>query len=605
MDLAKLVRRLTDFEHLCDVTYTPCKMVSTWDKTGGNSDGGDFFRKEGDRAIVADLKGPGALVRFYVARALGLLQFYFDGEERPRLEIDAVDYFSGKTYPFLAPLTGERGLGEYCYIPMPYRKSLRIEALPGKEGRWPLYCQVTYLEFPAGTEVKTYEPELTEEEDAALKEAIAKWNATGEEPNPPAEEEVSTGRAPISPGGRLELAEIDGPAMIHRLRIKLDARNDDVLREALLRAYWDGYVRPSVDAPVGDFFGNGLFFEKYKSLLMGLDDDGYYSYYRMPFGQHAQLEILNEGPNHIDECTYEIAYTKLKPFPENYGYFHAKWRREDTCAVDLWGSNLDGHYNYTFLDTRGQGRYVGCNLNMVNRFPRWWGEGDQMIFVDDDTWPPSHHGTGTEEFFNDAWGFHHGHCPVSGAMNVGPDGTGSGHRCFGPNPVYMHNIADSIPFSKRIRVTLEHGTENDFFNDYASTTYWYQKLPARDFFVMRPVKERIAREKDRWLERYPEIRAEYVDRLLEFIHHTRRQFERFPTTPENLDDRRRALIRWHYNLRIGGLSLAEIRDLRLRLFSIQDEPADEQIKHLTEVYQTLREFTDRVLREKKEGQRGE
>lgn len=598
MDFVQLIRRLTDFEHLCDVTYTPCKMVSTWDKTGGNSDGGDFYRKDGDTAIVADLKGPGALVRFYVAKASGLLQFYFDGEDNPRVEIDSADYFSGNAHPFLSPLAGMRGRGFYCYIPMPYQESLRIEALPGKEDQWPMYCQVTYLECSAGTKVKTYEPELSEAEAAALQEVIAKWKAAGEEPSPAPDEEVIKGSAKIPAGGRLDLASIDGPAMIHRLRIKLKVKNDDVLRAALLRAYWDGYVRPSVDAPIGDFFGNGLFFENYKSLLMGLTEDGYYSYYRMPFGRYAQLEILNEGENEIEECSYEIAYTKLDALPENYGCFHAKWRREDACAVDLWGSNLDGHYNYTFLDTRGQGRYVGCNLNMVNRFPRWWGEGDQMIFVDDDTWPPSHHGTGTEEFFNDAWGFHHGHCPVSGSMNVGPEETGSGYRCFGPNPVYMHNIADSIPFSKRIRVTLEHGTEDDFFNDYASTAYWYQKLPARDFFVMRPVKERVAQDKDRWIERYPEIRKEYVDRLLGFIHHTRRQFERFPTTAENLDDRRRALIRWHYNLRIGGLSLLEIRHIRMLLLSIQGEPAGDQIKHLTEIYETLREFTERVLKEK-------
>ncbi len=600
MDFVELMKRLGDLNWRGDVSHTACKMVSTWDKTGGNSDGGDFYRIEGDRGIIADLKGPGAVVRFYVARASGLLRFFFDGEEKPRVEIDSAAFFSGKAHPFPEPLVGMRGRGFYCYVPMPYKKSLRIETLPSKGENWSIYCQVTYLEFASGTGVETFAPELTEAQEAALQKAISKWTAVGTDPSAPSEEEVVRGSGRVPAGGSLELAAIDGPGMIHRVRIKLKRHGEDVLREALIRGCWDGYVRPSIDAPIGDFFGNGLFVENYKSLLMGLTDEGFYCYYRMPFAHSGHLEIVNEGGEDIEECAYEVAYTKLDSFPENYGYFHAKWRREDTAAVDLWGSNLDGRYNYTILDTRGRGRYVGCSLNVVNRYPRWWGEGDQMIFVDDDTWPPSHHGTGTEEFFNDAWGFHRGHCAVSGAMNVGPEETGSGHRCFGPNPVYVHNVADSIPFSKRIRVTLEHGTENDFFNEYASTAYWYQKLPSRDFFVMRPVEERIAHGTGRWLERYPAVRKAYVKRLMRYIVHARRQIERHGITAENVDDRRRGLILWHYNLRMCGAKVREIAHIRFNLIALGEEPVEAQLKGLSEVYEELCEFTDRFVREREE-----
>ena len=203
------------------------------------------------------------------------------------------------------------------------------------------------------------------------------------------------------------------------------------------------------------------------------------------------------------------------------GYFHAKWRREEVVGVNQDGRNQTAEYNYHILDAHGRGRFVGFNLNVFNRYIHWWGEGDPMIFVDDDKWPPSIHGTGTEETFNDGWGFHQyihavgadpdrkerNVIPVSGVLVGGEDDP---LVLYAGNAVFTFNIADSVPFQERILATIEHGMgANQLTNDYASTAYWYAEAGSRDFFLMRPADERTTIPRKEW----PALREAAVQRL--------------------------------------------------------------------------------------------
>jgi hypothetical protein len=242
---------------------------------------------------------------------------------------------------------------------------------------------------------------------------------------------------------------------------------------------------------------------------MGLTERGYYSYFSMPFGSRARISLVNESRQSPLAVEFKIIYRRTSGVPSNAGYFHAKWRREEMPAVDLHGHNLTGEYNYRLLDVHGRGRYIGANLNVFNRHPSWWGEGDPMIFVDDDSWPPSIPGTGTEDHFNDCWNFHRYLEPMGAAagnerQNVLPisgvllAGLASPSNCFGGNAVFGFHLADSIPFQKRILVTIEHGTENNLSNDYSSTAYWYAEAGAADFFVMRPAAERATIPVEQW-----------------------------------------------------------------------------------------------------------
>ena len=235
---------------------------------------------------------------------------------------------------------------------------------------------------------------------------------------------------------------------------------------------------------------------------------------------------MNESASTPVTAALKIVYRQLPALSPATGYFHAKWRSEETAAVDLHRANLSGEYNYPILDVQGEGRYIGANLNVFNKHLIWWGEGDPMIYVDNEHWPPSIHGTGTEEYFNDAWGFHEFNesvgsepvrsdakekqraiTPISGALIPG---LGAPGRCFGPNTIFSFHVADSIPFRKRILVTIEHGTENNLSNYYSSTAYWYARPGGSDFFAERPARERTLLPPEAW----PAAQEETVQRTV-------------------------------------------------------------------------------------------
>ena len=172
--------------------------------------------------------------------------------------------------------------------------------------------------------------------------------------------------------------------------------------------YWDGEENPSVQAPIGDFFGMGHGITKnYSSAALQMSpDDGraLNCFFPMPFGENARIEIESNADEPIKFYFY-VDYE-----------LHAVWNRELTKGIDddisnalycFGGKNTTGEDNYVILDAVGKGHYVGCNLNIHNlRFTQewnWYGEGDDMIFIDGETWPPSLHGTGMEDYFNTAW----------------------------------------------------------------------------------------------------------------------------------------------------------------------------------------------------------
>jgi hypothetical protein len=185
------------------------------------------------------------------------------------------------------------------------------------------------------------------------------------------------------------------------------------------------------------------------------------------------------------------------------GRFHAQWRRQNPAdgisdqgmtndEFEFGGKNLTGEGNYVLLEAEGRGHYVGCNVNVHNLRPvglnlfNWYGEGDDMIFVDGEGFPPSLHGTGTEDYFNTAW------CPTQSysAPYHGLTVTG-GANWGGKWSHYRFHIEDPVRFQKSIRVTIEHGHNNHRSDDWSSTAYWYQTEPHHEFPPLPPVAERL------------------------------------------------------------------------------------------------------------------
>jgi hypothetical protein len=143
------------------------------------------------------------------------------------------------------------------------------------------------------------------------------------------------------------------------------------------------------------------------------------------------------------------------------------------------------------LEATGRGHYVGCVLNIHNLRDttewNWYGEGDDMIFIDGEAWPPSLHGTGTEDYFNTAWcPTQTYHAPYHGITLPGGDNWG------GQISLYRFHIEDPVPFERSIRVSIEHGHANKRSDDYSSVAYWYQAEP-HEPFDLAPVEQRAPR----------------------------------------------------------------------------------------------------------------
>jgi hypothetical protein len=231
-------------------------------------------------------------------------------------------------------------------------------------------------------------------------------------------------------------------------------------RQAILRMYWDGEDVPSVECPIGDFFGVGFGEQKdYISLPLNETSGGYNCYWPMPFQKSARWTITNLSDRKIDAFYYNIDFTAYEMLPDNIRRFHAQWRRENPTSRDG---------NYTILETSGAGHFVGTALFMQARKPRGLGflEGDEMIYIDGDN-EPSVVGTGTEDYFSSGWYFDRGlySAPYHGVVIK--------DEAQSRVSAYRWHIEDAMPFKRSIRVTIEHGTNNEVEADYSSVAYYY------------------------------------------------------------------------------------------------------------------------------------
>ncbi len=285
-------------------------------------------------------------------------------------------------------------------------------------------------------------------------------------------------RISIQPNETAVLAEIKGPAAIHHIWVTISAEAF-YGRKIILRMYWDGEESPSVEVPIGDFFGVGHGLNRnLSSLPISCSSEGRARncYWSMPFRRSARITATNEGSQPVGAFYYYIDYRNLPTMTEDTPYFHAQYRQEMPC--------LPGK-NYLILDAEGRGHYVGCNLSILQRAMGWWGEGDDMIYVDGEEFP-SLYGTGSEDYFSDAWGMREDENLFYGCPLQEPDfQTGS------KATVYRFHIPDPIPFKQSIRVTIEHGHANDRTDFYSSVSYWYQSEPHKPFPVLPPVMERL------------------------------------------------------------------------------------------------------------------
>jgi hypothetical protein len=282
----------------------------------------------------------------------------------------------------------------------------------------------------------------------------------------------------IEAGQTAVLADIKGPGAIHHIWVTI-AAEPFYGRKLVLRMFWDGEPSPSVEVPIGDFFGVGHGLNRnFSSIPITCSSEGRAKncYWYMPFGQSARITVTNEGQQTVPAFYYYVDYRELKDLAADTPRFHAQYRQEIPCQPGK---------NYLILEASGRGHYVGCNLSILQRAMGWWGEGDDMIYVDGETFP-SLHGTGSEDYFSDAWGMREAEHPFYGCPLQEED-----YQAGSKATVYRFHVPDPIPFQKSIRVTIEHGHANDRSDYYSSTAYWYQAEPHKTFPALPSVAARL------------------------------------------------------------------------------------------------------------------
>ncbi len=313
----------------------------------------------------------------------------------------------------------------------------------------------------------------------------------------------------IESGEKRVLADIKGPGAIKHIWMTQGCN----YRNCLLQFTWDNALYPSVKVPLGDFFCLGhTIVNSFQSFLFSASTAtnncfetgcALNCYVPMPFKERALIELINESKSPHRQYFY-IDYELYDKPLEDMGYFHAEFRR--AFPFSGWAPEINSNKigselanvvnkgkdawknNYVILETKGKGHYIGCNLSVTNFKGDWWGEGDDMIWVDGYKWPPDLHGTGSEDYFNQGWGMQDNaflrngssifegntikHIPEMRAK-AAPWSVG------GYQTSYVFHIENPVYFTKELKVTIEHGHGNHLANEYSSVAYWYAEKPTR------------------------------------------------------------------------------------------------------------------------------
>ena len=306
----------------------------------------------------------------------------------------------------------------------------------------------------------------------------------------------------VEPGGVATLVDITGAGVITHLWFTINSSDEYHLKNLLLRAWWDNEPMPSVEVPIGDFFGLGLgeYFTYQSALVAVAPMKALNAYSQMPFSSAAKLTVTNEGKIRTDSLYFAVDYVTFPTLPADVGRFHAQYRQAapNRGWSDNWKNNwddpvgdkknLDGVTNYVFMEATGKGHFVGVSHAVEQNQDGWFGEGDDMIFIDGDT-QPTINGTGTEDYYNGAWDF--GGQSFAYLHNGAPQISDPKERIGGRYCLYRWHIESPITFEKSIKVTIEHGHANHRSDSFYTTAYWYQTEPHAAFPQLPLPAERI------------------------------------------------------------------------------------------------------------------
>jgi hypothetical protein len=456
--------------------------VSSYDRTGGNDDGFSgkysFVRKDPKGLVLADLKGPGVIYRVWTPTPTDdLLEFLFDGEPKPRVQVKFRELFLGRQAAFPRPLVGFGAGGYYCYVPMPFAKSCLVRMRAPKVQ----FYQINFALFDPATPVTTFDPQPTAAELDHRAKACALWSRAGadlsrEAAPPDAKIEVSRSSVSIAPGSTARVFEAGSGGRIVGLRFSPAGAMAGKTRDLLLKIAFDG-EEPAVLCPLGDFFGFAWGQPAMRSLLVGTAGETNYCYFPMPFDRNATVEVVSER-NAPVELRAEVIHAAV-PRAADEGKFYALWPRENPTKSGE---------PFTFIETEGRGHLVGVALQAqgFESGKTLFFEGDDQTTIDGEL---VIHGTGSEDFFNGGWydvpdrwekrlSF-----PLSGCLGYA--------KHLGRTGAYRLFLGDAYAYRQRIRQTIEHsGEKNNIPTDYCGVTWLYSERRPTARLAPPPLRER-------------------------------------------------------------------------------------------------------------------
>lgn len=520
---SSLLQEMTNRESLVDYPspYYTVRQFSSYDRFSdhavkgsydwfANWDFSQFLRteeKDGRREFVMfDAEGPGAVVRIWITVANyndnGILRFYLDDSDIPAIEGEVLSLISGH---FLAdapistsvsPLTPYKQRGHDLYLPIPYAKHCKITyETPGitAAGNRPpgenFFYSVNYRTYDKGSIVKTFTLDDLKKEadvlDGTQRELMEQPILEGKY-----QKKVSGDKAITNLSGENRIV-LEGGGAIRGIQLKLSA--DDLaqaLRSVILRITFDG--NQTVWCPVGDFYGTGNRLSPYSSFYTTVSKDSMMTcYWVMPYKDKCEISLENLRTEVVS--TSLTVYSSDWEWNERTMYFGAGWmeyHRKYTGLHKSINGTLDAE-DINFVTLIGQGVYVGDAITIFNTVGDWWGEGDEKVYIDGESFP-SHFGTGTEDYYGYAWCmpnfFEH-------PFIAQPDGTGA------YQPGHVANLRyrglDGITFKKSLVFDMEFWHQSATYVNYAPTTYWYMlpggktnRKPEENFIVIDIAKHK-------------------------------------------------------------------------------------------------------------------
>jgi hypothetical protein len=414
-----------------------------------------------EETVLLDVTGPGAIVRIWSATPAGTLRIYLDGSELPVLA-EPMRALLGGSGPFPPPLSHVTAKGYNLYFPFPFRNACRVtvdELVATDDQGRPFerfYYQINYRQYEAqvASRLRSYRPSDLERAAPLIQHVRRVWDGTEGAFQPGAG--YRTMALETGPDEAQAEVRLEGGGLIRQLNVRLADTRPEALEATTIELSFDG--ERTVAMPLGEFVGSGSVLSAHRSLLFEIAEDGaVMSRWPMPFRAAARIVVRGQ-PNLSGELGFEP-----HPFSERSLYFHAVSEPPTRISTRPFR-------DLTLLDVTGSGQYVGSALRFDNPpGMRWWGEGDEKIYVDGAVFP-TQFGTGTEDYYGYAWStperFEHA---LHGQPRAGTGGFG------GSFSLYRWHLLDAVPFQKALRFDLELWHWDETLVTWASTAYYYAR----------------------------------------------------------------------------------------------------------------------------------